>query len=243
MKSGTKTVVQTASDAVTVATPAVKTSFNFLTTTEPLALGYYALGAAFLYYFGPSLLSLSFGSLRGYAGNISAPAALDSILSGGKDGILIDIRLAEEKERTGVLDVPNNVASRLVELEFAFTENRKLRGQLRNAEAVESKITALQIAALRRVSKSTFVYLLDRNGSLSRQVAKSLKTLGFGRCFVISGGYGGWLQAKLQTKPSTSVFKAEVVAPSSVLSTVLKGGTTRRTVQSGRRPRSLPPPK
>eukprot|EP00210_Caulerpa_lentillifera_P001133 g1092.t1 len=240
VKSGTQTVVQTASDAVTVATPAVKTSVNFLTTTEPIVLGYYAIGAFALYFLGPSLLSLTFESLRGYAGDISAPAALDCVLS-EEDAVMIDIRTADEKDRSGVLDIPKNVSSRLVELEFAFTEKRKLRAQLRNPENVESRITALQIAALRRVAKSTFVYLLDRNGSLSKKVAKCLKTLGYSRCFVISGGYAGWLQAKLQTKPSTSVFRAEVVAPVPVVRPALRSGTTQRTVK--RQLRSLPPAK
>ena len=140
-----------------------------------------------------------------------------------------------------MLDVPGNVVGQLIELEFAFTENRKLRGQLANPDDVESRITALQIAALRRLSRSSEVFLLDASGSVSKKVARQLNGLGFAKCFVISGGYSGWLRAKLQTKPSPAVYRPEVVSPATVLGTVL-GGTMQRKVTTVNQ-KSLPPGK
>jgi len=237
VQSKTETVVKTATD---VATPAVKTSINFLTTTEPVLLGYYALAAVGVYLFGPSLLSFLIGAARGYAGDISPAGALDAIMSSGS-AFLMDIRTSSEKERTGILDVPSNSAGQFIEVEFAFTENRRLRSQLSNPESVESRVTALQIAALRRLSRSSDVFLLDSNGSVSKRVAKELKALGFGNVYVVSGGYSGWLRSKLQTKPSPMVYRAEVVAPASILTGAL-GGTMQRKLSTTNR-RRLPPGK
>ena len=88
VQSKTGAVVRTATD---VATPAVKTSISFLTSTEPIVLGYYAVAAVGLYLFGPTLLSYLIGVARGYAGDISPAGALDAIVSSG-DSFLLDIR-------------------------------------------------------------------------------------------------------------------------------------------------------
>jgi len=131
----------------------------------------------------------------------------------------------------------------VVEVEYAFTENKKLRGQLGNPDDVESRITALQIAALRRLSSSSKIYLLDGNGSVSKRVAKKLNQSGKFKCFVVDGGYSGWIRSKLRTKPSSSVFRAEVVSPISVIGSAIGGGTTKRSVGSTGTRKSLPPGK
>ena len=140
-----------------------------------------------------------------------------------------------------MLVVPGNVTGNLIEVEFAVTANRRLRDRMANPEDVESRVTALQIAALRRLSRASEVFLLDANGSMSRVVAKKLKGLGFKNCFVVMNGYSGWMRAKLQTKPSPSVYRAEVVAP--VMGTVFGGGTMQRKVTTTGNRRALPPGK
>ena len=49
-------------------------------------------------------------------------------------------------------DIPGGAGGRLLEVEFAAIDDRRLRGMLRDAPAIESKVTALQVAALRRLS-------------------------------------------------------------------------------------------
>lgn len=66
----------------------------------------------------------------------------------------------------GVPDLPS--ANQLVELEFASIGDKKLRGQLRSADQIEMQITAMFIAALKRLNKNTTILLLDRNGSSSK---------------------------------------------------------------------------
>lgn len=49
------------------------------------------------------------------------------------------------------------------------------------------QVTALQIAALKRIGRGSRVVLLDRYGNVSKQVAKELSRRGFGRVFVVQG--------------------------------------------------------
>ncbi len=74
-----------------------------------------------------------------------------------------------------------------IEVEFAITTDKKLRGQLRDAGSMESQITALQIASLRKVNKGTKVLLLDKNASVAKSVAKDLARKGYGSVYVIEG--------------------------------------------------------
>jgi len=50
------------------------------------------------------------------------------------------------------------------------------------------QVTALQIAALKRLGRGSKVVLLDRFGNVSKSVAKELARRGFGRVYVVAGG-------------------------------------------------------
>lgn len=55
------------------------------------------------------------------------------------------------------------------------------------------QVTALQIAALRRLGRGDRILLLDRSGGgPAKAVARALAERGFGRVFVIKGGFQGW---------------------------------------------------
>lgn len=56
-----------------------------------VVLAEYGLGAAALYYLAPALLGGFVGSLRGYAGEVTAAQALDLLGSDGS-AVLIDLR-------------------------------------------------------------------------------------------------------------------------------------------------------
>jgi hypothetical protein len=92
-----------------------------------------------------------------------------------------------EKETSGLADVPGGAKGRLLEVEYAATEDKRLRGQLRDPAAIEAQVTALQIAALKRIGRGSKVILLDRYGGAAKTVAKELARRGFGRVFVVSG--------------------------------------------------------
>jgi rhodanese-related sulfurtransferase len=126
---------------------------------------------------------------------------------------------------------------KLVELELAAIEDRRIRGQLRNVTDLEIKITAMQVAALKRLSKGSPLYIMDRNGSTAKAVARELAARGFSKAFVVSGGFGGWVSAKLGVRASNTVSRVEVLSPGSFL-----GGTTgSRATGTRRGTRALPP--
>jgi hypothetical protein len=49
------------------------------------------------------------------------------------------------------------------------------------------QITALQIAALKKIGRGSKILLVDRYGNASKAVAKELSRRGFGRVFVVAG--------------------------------------------------------
>ncbi|KAG2451346.1 hypothetical protein HYH02_003950 [Chlamydomonas schloesseri] len=196
------TVGDVAGSAVSVATPVARGLVDLLAASDPVTLGEYALGAVALYYISP----LFFGAFRGYAGDMTAAVALDTVVN-DPSSVLIDIRAIREKEASGVPDVPGGASSKVLEVEFAALEDKKLRSQLKNPQDIEAQTTALQIASLRRINSSTKVILLDRYGALAEAVARELAKKGYGKVYVVVGGFdgrNGWIQSKLQIKPYTA---------------------------------------
>ncbi|GFH24510.1 HATPase_c domain-containing protein, partial [Haematococcus lacustris] len=74
----------------------------------------------------------------------------------------------------------------VLEVEYANTEDKRLRGQLRDPNSIEAQITALQVSALKRINKGTKVVLLDRYGPAARTVAKELGRKGYTKVFVVA---------------------------------------------------------
>eukprot|EP00884_Botryococcus_braunii_P022393 jgi/Botrbrau1/8838/Bobra.0335s0025.1 len=186
-----KQATSTAESAITQATP-------------------YAGGAFALYLLVPPLLRGFFGGLRGYRGDLTPASALDLVSNEG-NVVLVDLRSDREKESGGIPELPSGRSA--IELEYVTIADRKIRGQLRNPGALETTVTALEIAQLKRVSKGTTVLLLDKSGSQSKAVARELSSKGFRNIYVISGGFNAWTSAKLSTKVSSSFNNPEVLAP------------------------------
>jgi hypothetical protein len=78
---------------VTTAKPFVEQAVSFLTTTEPALLGQYALGLVTAWYLAPPLLKATAGYLRGYAGEVTAAAALTAVESevGGSRSVVLSL--------------------------------------------------------------------------------------------------------------------------------------------------------
>ncbi|PSC73044.1 NADPH:quinone reductase isoform A [Micractinium conductrix] len=186
-----------AEPALRAAEPAVKQAVSFLSGTEPSVLAEYALGVIALGWLLPPLAKKSLEAARGYAGDVQPTAALDALAS-QPGNVLVDIRSVADKEAAGVPDLAD--AAKLVELEFVAVNDSKLRSRLRNAAEVEAESTAIQVAALKNLSKGSAVYMLDSNGTVSRGVARELSRRGFSRVYVVTGGCQAWKAAKLRTR-------------------------------------------
>ncbi|KAI7844130.1 hypothetical protein COHA_002266 [Chlorella ohadii] len=265
--SAAKPLVDTTEQVVTTAKPFAEQAITFLTTTEPALLGQYAVALVAAYYLAPPLLKAGVGFLRGYAGDIAPAAALSAVESEG-NAVIVDIRSAREKEAGGMPDIPNTsklieleyagieapicrthvkhcclcvalVAGKLIELEYAGIEDRKVRSQLRSATDLEVKVTALQIAALKRLGKGNKILLLDRSGGgAAKAVARALSERGFGRVFVIKGGFQGWQSSKLRTKAASIVSRVEVLPPGTFGTGGSRGTGSSRSPSPA--PRQLP---
>ncbi|KAI8465256.1 MAG: hypothetical protein J3K34DRAFT_454792 [Monoraphidium minutum] len=231
----TATAAKAATEGATAAKPLLQQALTFLSSSDPATLAQYGLGGIAVYLLSPMLLGGVAGGLRGYAGDIGAVSALEAV--GRGDAVIVDIRTEREKEAAGIPDVPGG-ASKLVELELYSVADRKLRGGLRDPTYIEAQVTALQVAALKRVSKGMRVILLDRNGSSSKAVARELAKRGFGRVFVVDGGFDGWVRSKLLVKPVAGAGLAPLPA---IARTVSSRGLSR-TVSSTTR-KQLPAPR
>lgn len=230
-----KTTTSTVSTAVTTAKPFVSSAVDFVTTTPPLTLAEYAAGAAVFALAFPSVASLVIKGLRGYAGSVSPAIVLDKLSTSPGNVAVIDIRSVREKEASGLPDMRDK--SRYIQLEFASLDDGRVRRELKNVGKLEVTMTALQIAALKKISKSTELYIMDRNGSINGAVAKQVAARGFSKVYVVKGGFAAWQRERLPTRLATSVSNVEVVAPGAVLF-----GSTKRSLPSGSTKKALPLP-
>jgi hypothetical protein len=88
-----------------------------------VTLAEYGLGAIALYYLTPALLGGFVGSLRGFAGEVTAAQALDLLASDGS-AVLIDIRT--EVRRGGLVGLCDSAAAAAAQQRVLSTLHQKL---------------------------------------------------------------------------------------------------------------------
>eukprot|EP00475_Leptophrys_vorax_P028772 TRINITY_DN41865_c0_g1_i1.p1 TRINITY_DN41865_c0_g1~~TRINITY_DN41865_c0_g1_i1.p1 ORF type:complete len:404 (+),score=68.10 TRINITY_DN41865_c0_g1_i1:76-1287(+) len=218
--SAAKTAVGIAGDVtektITVASPYAQTTFETLIAQDPAVLAAGAGGLLLLYLLAPSFGGSIAYAARGYAGEFTAAQALDLLST--EDYTLIDVRTDSQKSRSGTPSLPRNAKSKLVTVAVEEVEG-KLRGQIRNSRKVEADITAIKIAALKRLGKGSRIILIDSNGDIAKLVAQSLVSLGFKNTWIVKDGVDGgkgWVQSKLATESAGLSF-AEVLSPSRII--------------------------
>jgi rhodanese-related sulfurtransferase len=213
------------SGAYSAAKPLVSSLLSFVSTAEPATLvSYSAAAAAFVVAF-PAVASAVARAVRGYAGAASPAIVLDR-LSTGPQVVLVDIRSVRDKEANGLPDMRDK--SKYVQLEAAVVEDGRVRRELKNIGSLEVTMTAMQVAALKKVSKKTELYIMDKNGSVSKAVARQIAAKGFGNVNVVKGGFSAWARERLPVRMAETVGRVEVVAPSVVLF-----GSTKRSIADG----------
>lgn len=184
--------------AAAAAAPAVTDFADFLANASPTDLVEVAAGAGAVYFLAPALLGGLGAAVRGYAGSIRPVEAYDAVLSGGKI-VVVDVRRDNEAAR-GDIEFPRRASNKVLTI-----PREKLSGNFKNMGDVEANLTALKIASLKGVKKSTKVLLLDANGGDAPKLAKALASQGFGKVFVIEGGFNGWVSAGLGVKTARAV--------------------------------------
>lgn len=186
-----KTAAGYAADKAADLAPSVASFGDFLQTATPVELVQTAGAAGALYLLAPAALGAVASAARGYAGSIRPVEAYDEALSGG-NVVVVDVRSEADASR-GALEFPRRAAGRVVSV-----PREKLSGNFKNMGDVEATLTATKIASLKGVKRSTKVFVLDANGrGDGPKVAKALGAQGFGRVFVVEGGFNGWANSGL----------------------------------------------
>lgn len=224
--------------AYTAAKPLVDSFLNFVSTTEPVTLVEYSAAAGAFALALPVVGSAVVRAVRGYAG-VASPAIVLDRLSTGPQVVMVDIRSVRDKEANGIPDMRDK--SKYVQLEAALVEDGRVRRELKDVGSLEVTMTAMQVAALKKVSKKTELYIMDKNGSVSKAVARQIAAKGFGNVNVVKGGFSAWARERLPVRMAETVGRVEVVAPSAVLF-----GSTKRSISDGAAAttkKALPAPK
>ena len=165
--------------------PTVDDVAGFLSDATPTELAEVGAGAVALYLLSPALLGVLGGILRGYAGSVRPVEAYDAVTSG--KCVIVDIR---QDTGRGEIKVPRG--------KVLAIPREKLSGNFKNMGDVEANLTALKVASLKGVKRGSKVLILDNNGgSDATKVAKALAAQGFGKAFVVQGGFNGWANAGL----------------------------------------------
>jgi len=166
-------VESTGKSAVDAALPVGKQALDYLSTASAGELGLLAIGTYVAYLTLPGLLGVFAGIARGYAGDCNALEAYEMVLSGNTN--IIDLRSEGDKARSG----PNPPKGRVLEVDA-------------KGESVE--VTALKVSSMNGVGKGKKYIIIGGN---SKGFAKALNNKGFGKVFVLKGGYGAWRNAGL----------------------------------------------
>ena len=239
-----KGVESAVSGVYSAAKPLVTSFVDFVSSSSPVSLVEYSAAAAALALSFPIIASAVVRGLRGYAGPASPAIVLDK-LSTGSQVALVDIRSVRDKEASGIPDMRDK--SKYVQLEFATLEDGRVRRELKDTGSLEVTMTALQIAALKKISKKSEIYIMDKNGSISGAVARQVAARGFGKVHVVKGGFSAWQRERLPIRMAESVGRVEVVSPSAVLfgstkkssASIAEGSTAKRALPAPK-PKALP---
>jgi len=217
-----------AAEAVTQVTPIAKSGVDaaatYVTTNSPetlLATAAYAVGA---YVLLPPLLSAASALTRGYAGELAATDLLERLLA--RSCVLVDIRSDAVRVSSGEPDLPQSARGCFVHWPVQRI-SRKERGQVSDPDGIEAETTGLQIANLKKLSKGKAVVIMDDGNSRSAKIiARRLAREGYGKAYVLGGGFGEWKRASLRTREVTKVFVETVAAPK-LAGTISSGRTVR----------------
>jgi hypothetical protein len=133
-------------------------------------------------------------SARGYAGDVTAVQAYDDAVSGS--AYIVDLRSVKAQER----GVPKVRGGRVLLVPPVTVDDGALRGRLADAAALEIRSTAVVVAALKKIGKSSRVILM---GPSAKAVAGALTAMGFGEVYVMEGEFDkkrGWVESGLATE-------------------------------------------
>ncbi|EIE20768.1 hypothetical protein COCSUDRAFT_67224 [Coccomyxa subellipsoidea C-169] len=162
------------------------------------------------------------GRFGGYAGLLQPSNALDVLQN--EDAVLVDMRSEDERVRDGVVGLRGALGKgAAVPLPYIGGD---LARNVRNANQLSFEIAAAVVSGLAQVSSRTKLLVLDGGGSRNAiQLARTLRSVGLPRAYVVEGGYRQWLNEGLPAKQGASDY---ATSPADVIGerVALLAGTT-----------------
>ncbi|GAB2289731.1 hypothetical protein Dimus_024037 [Dionaea muscipula] len=230
-KSVTNAAQQT-TRVIEVAKPIASSMVETISSSDPIVI-IEATAALFLVYILlPPIWSDVTISFRGYRGGLTPAQTLDLLCT--QSHFLIDIRSEKDKNKAGIPRLPPSAKNRVIAIPIEELPS-KLRGLVRNSRDAEAEIAALKISYLKRIDKGSNIVIMDSYADSAKIVAKTLTSLGFKNCWVMTDGFSGskgWLQSLLGTESYNLSF-SEILAPSRIIPAgVRRLGTGSSRVQS-----------
>jgi len=120
---------------------------------------------------------------RGYRGDLRPIEAYDMLLSG--DAVIVDTRGADV-----TVQLPGGANRRVLVCDLGAAGGF--------SGAASGKVAALKIASLKGVKRNRRIILLDQGGG-NKSLAKALSKQGFGKVYVVKGGFNAWRSTGLAT--------------------------------------------
>lgn len=234
--SAAKTVTDAAQQSTKVieeVKPIASSTVETISSSDPLVVVETAAALFVAYLVLPPIWSLISFNLRGYKGSLTPAQTLDLMCT--QNHYMIDIRSEKDKSKAGIPRLPPSAKNRMIAIPLEELPN-KLRGLVRSSKKVEAEIAALKISYLKKLGKSSNIVIMDSYSDSAKIVAKTLTSLGFKNCWIMTDGFSGgkgWLQSRLGTDSYNLSF-AEILSPSRIIpaGSGRFGTTSTSTVQT-----------
>ncbi|KAA3480089.1 calcium sensing receptor, chloroplastic-like [Gossypium australe] len=134
----------------------------------------------------------------GYSGDLSPKLTLE-LLSGKENAFLIDVRPEVLRERDGIPDL-----RRVARFRYACVSLPEVNGLmgkvLKSGRDLDDSLIAVVIRNLKTIEDRSKVIIMDADGSRSKGIARSLRSLGVKRPYLVQGGFQSWVNQGLRVK-------------------------------------------
>ncbi|XP_050236735.1 uncharacterized protein LOC126686640 [Mercurialis annua] len=134
----------------------------------------------------------------GYSGDLTPQSTLE-LLTGREDAVLIDVRPEVLRERDGIPDLRRAARSRYASVTLPEVTG-PVRKLLKGGRNVDNSLIAAVIRNLKVVKDRSKVIVMDADGTNSKGIARSLRTLGVKRPYLMAGGFQSWAKQGLRVK-------------------------------------------
>ncbi|KAL3506870.1 hypothetical protein ACH5RR_032252 [Cinchona calisaya] len=142
----------------------------------------------------------------GYTGDLSPRSTLE-LLTGKKEGVLIDIRPEDLRERDGIPDLRRSARYRYTNIVLPEVDI-SVRKLLKGGGNLDDSLTAVVIRNLKIVQDRSKVIVMDANGARSKGIARALRKLGVKNSYLVQGGFQSWVRGGLpfkELRPETTL--------------------------------------